>query len=107
MKKNEIMDTSPSNIHNGQTYETILKLRPRDKSKELNQDMRFTAKNYAEKLNDKITRRNPSYSYKNCDMFHQTLVGSNGNLKPYLEKGEQKDVKNLLNRLGFHHRSQN
>ena len=35
-------------------------------------------------------------------------MGSNGNLKPFLDQGEQKDVKSLLNRLGFHHhKSQN
>ena len=61
-----------------------------------------------EKLNDNITRRNPSQSIKTSERFPPNLMGSDGNLKPFLDQGEQKDVKKLLNRLGFHHhKSQN
>jgi len=41
MKKNECLESSPSDIHKGTTYEKIMNLRPRDKYKDLDGEFRF------------------------------------------------------------------
>ena len=46
------MDTSPSRLHNGNTYEQIMNLRKKDTSKELGPEMRYKANQYVEKLKE-------------------------------------------------------
>lgn len=41
IKKNAIYESSPNRLHEGNTYEKIMNLRPRDKKQELNGDFRY------------------------------------------------------------------
>ena len=41
MKKNANLESSPTRIHEGTTYEKIMNLRPRDKSSEIDGDFRY------------------------------------------------------------------
>lgn len=59
MKKNECLESSPSDIHKGTTYEKIMNLRPRDKQKDLDGEFRFKAKSNVEKVLDHVRYRNP------------------------------------------------
>lgn len=62
IKKNAILESSPSEIYKGTTYEKIMNLRPREKEKDLDGEFRFKAKSNAEKVLDHIRYRNPLQS---------------------------------------------
>lgn len=58
LERNKVCESSPSRIHEGTTYEKIMNLRPRNRSKELSGDMRYQAKSNVEKVIDGIKNRN-------------------------------------------------
>jgi hypothetical protein len=58
LERNSIYESSPSKIHEGQTYEKIMNLRPRDRSKELDREFRYQANSNIEKVIDKLNNRN-------------------------------------------------
>jgi hypothetical protein len=52
MSKNAICDNSPTRMHEGNTFEKIMNLRPREQLKELDGQFRFKAKSNVEKVID-------------------------------------------------------
>ena len=58
IKKNAIYESSPNRLHEGNTYEKIMNLRPRDKKQELNGDFRYQPKSSVEKVLDSLQNRN-------------------------------------------------
>ena len=58
-KRNEILESSPTAIYTGKTYEDIMNLRPRDKDKEVGPpSLRFQAKSGLDRVQDVIIQRN-------------------------------------------------
>lgn len=64
MEQNSMCESSPNRMHEGMTYEKIMNLRPRDRSKEIDGDMRYQAKSSVEKVVDSIKNRNALASIK-------------------------------------------
>lgn len=91
------MDTSPSRLHNGNTYEQIMNLRKKDTSKELGPEMRYKANQYVEKLKENKVQ----YTHQKSNMYTSSLINSKGELRTNLELSGKKDVNNLLTKLGF------
>ena len=65
VRKNSLLDSSPSKLHEGSTYEKIMNLRPRIAAKEIDGQMRYQAKSNAEKIVDKYHKEYPLFSVEN------------------------------------------
>lgn len=50
LDKNSICESSPNRMHEGTTFEKIMNLRPRERSKELDGDMTYKPKSNIEKV---------------------------------------------------------
>jgi len=57
VQKNSLCETSPNKLHEGQTYEKIMDLRPRNRSKEINGDFRYQPKTNVEKVIHSVAKR--------------------------------------------------
>ena len=101
MNDNSNLDGSPTNIHTGQTYESIMQLRKRDKSKELSSDMKYKANTYAQKIVDTVKYRNASHSINNNELFAGKLLTKRGELRKGLVPAETQDVSHLMESLGM------
>ena len=54
-----MLESSPTSLHTGTTYEKIMNLRPRDKDKEIGApSFRFQAKSGVERVYDSLIARN-------------------------------------------------
>lgn len=65
LEKNSVYESSPNKLHEGFTYEKIMNLRPRNKSKEIEGDFRYQANSNIEKVMEKLYNRNPISTLKN------------------------------------------
>lgn len=87
MQKNAILEPSPTRLHEGNTFEKIMNLRPRDEGRELDGQFRFQAKSNAEKVIDSYNKNYPLNSVKNEDAFSPTLMKKN--LKGHIKRNLQ------------------
>lgn len=75
------MDCSPTRIHEGQTYEKIMNLRPRQAEKEVGPaSFRFRANNYLEKVSDTLRYRNPVSIASSNEVYAKNLLNKQGHL---------------------------
>lgn len=79
LDQNQLCESSPTRIHEGTTYEKIMNLRPRDRSRELSGDMRYQAKSNVEKVIDGIKNRNALASIKTIQVINQKDAHKNIN----------------------------
>ena len=69
------LDSSPTSIHEGSTYEKIMNLRPRNVDKELGPpSFRYRPTNYLEKVTDTLRYRNPVAIASNKEVFASNLL---------------------------------
>jgi hypothetical protein len=76
IKKHANLESSPTRLHQGTTYEKIMNLRPRDKSSEIDGDFRYQAKSNVEKVLDKIKNRNAMGSTKTDELITNKFTAS-------------------------------
>jgi hypothetical protein len=76
MKTNEMCESSPTQIHKGTTYEKIMNLRPRDRSLELNGDMKYKPRSTFERFTDKANI-NMSNGVRTDELFSKHLYPKN------------------------------
>lgn len=74
--KNSILETEPSKLHCGTTYEKIMNLRPRIASKEIDGNFRYKAKSNAEKIIEKFHKIYPMHSMENKEALAPHLLTS-------------------------------
>ena len=77
IEKNSICESSPNRLHQGNTYEKIMNLRPREQHKELDGQFRFQPRSSVEKVIDSFQNRNPLCSIRDKDIFSENLVKRN------------------------------
>ena len=77
MKRNSILEPSPTKLHEGNTYEEIMNLRPRDQTKELDGQFRFKPRSNVEKVIDSYHKNYPLNSVKNEQAFSPSLMNKN------------------------------
>jgi len=87
------LESSPTAIHEGTTFEKIMNLRPRQCEKEIGPpSFRYRPNNYLEKLKDGVLNQNPPNWGKIDEVFAPSLLNKKGevakNLKPLDYKAE-------------------
>ena len=82
LNKNSVMDSSPTALHTGHTPHSILKLRERDKTKDIGPEFHFRPNMYFEKFTDKLVLRNAPYcSIKNKEIYASKILNKRGDIK--------------------------
>ena len=76
MKKHANLESSPTRLHQGTTYEKIMNLRPRDTSSEIDGDFRYQAKSNVEKVLDKMKNRNAHVLTKTDELVAKKFKSS-------------------------------
>jgi len=95
------MDCSPTAMHQGNTPHSILKLRLRDKSKEIGPDFHFRPNMYLEKFTDKLVLKNaPFCSIKTKEIYANKIVNNRGDLKRNIKANNtHSDIKSFMKTL--------
>ena len=76
LKRNEMCEPSPTQIHKGTTYEKIMNLRPRDRSLEINGDFKYQPRSTFERFTE-IATINASNGTRTDELFSKHLYPKN------------------------------